>query len=343
MTRNETVEAVEVAEAADAGRIGTMRAVSPRYWGGSPQSLEVIEVERPVPGPVEILVRVRAAGVNPTDWWSRKHGDGGAGLFGDPPILGYDVSGVVEAVGFGVALFAPGDEVFGMPRFPRQAGAYAQYVTGPPRHFARKPANVDHVHAAALPLAALTAWQALTDTAQVRPGQRVLIHAAAGGVGHLAVQIAKHLGAYVIGTASAAKHEFVRGLGADEVIDYTKVDFSRELRDVDVVIDAIGGDYWARSLQTMRRGGTLISLAEPPGEGEVRQAAQAGVRACFTLVEPDHVGMAAIAGMVEARQLRVRVDTVFPLERAAAAHEVGEAGRTTGKIVLAVDSGRRHW
>jgi len=332
-TTNEMTAAADADPAAPA--VPRMRAVSPRRWGGAPDTLDLIEVDRPVPGPVEILVRVHAAGVNPTDWWSRVHG--GGELFNDPPILGYDVSGVVEQVGFGVALFAPGDEVFGMPRFPHQAGAYAQYVTGPPRHFARKPAALDHVHAAALPLAALTAWQALTDTAQVRPGQRVLIHAAAGGVGHLAVQIAKHLGAHVIGTAREPKHEFLRGLGADEVIDYSRVDFARDLRDVDVVIDAIGGDYWARSLRTMRAGGTLISLAEPPGESEIRQAAQAGVRACFTLVEPDHAGMEAIAALAGSGTLRVRVETVLPLEQAGAAHELGEAGRTTGKIVLTVD------
>lgn len=192
-----------------------MRAII-QESAGDPEVLTLAEVDRPEPMPTEVLVRVHAAGVNATDWKSRTVG----GLLGDPPaILGWDVSGAVEAVGLGVTRFRPGDEVFGMPRFPHKAGGYAEYVTAPSRHFTRKPAGLDHVHATALPLAALTAWQVLHDTANVQPGQRVLIHAAAGGVGHLAVQLAKHLGAYVIGTARGSKHAFVHALGADEVID----------------------------------------------------------------------------------------------------------------------------
>ncbi|MGW0810855.1 NADP-dependent oxidoreductase [Nonomuraea sp. NPDC002799] len=310
-----------------------MRAMSPRTWGG-PEVLTEIEVERPSPGPIEILVRVHAAGVNPTDWKSRA--SGGLGLWGEPVILGYDVSGVVEATGLGVTLFRPGDEVFGMPRFPHQAGAYAEYVTAPTRHFARKPATIDHLQAAALPLAALTAWQSLTETADLRPGQRVLIHAAAGGVGHLAVQIAKARGAYVIGTAREAKHPFLLALGADEVIDYTQVDFAEAVRDVDVVLDTIGGDYGLRSLRVLRRGGTLVSLASWADVPPAGEAERLGIRTGFTFVEPDHAGLRAIAGLVEAGRLRAEIDTVLPLEQAAKAHEQGETGRTTGKIVLTV-------
>ncbi|NEE28903.1 NADP-dependent oxidoreductase, partial [Streptomyces sp. SID7982] len=188
-----------------------MRAISQSVYGG-PEVLEEVRLPRPVAGPSQIVVAVRAAGVNPTDWKHR-----GQAMFLDrlPLVLGWDVSGVVESVGFGVTLFKPGDEVFGMLPYPYGVGSHAEFTVGPTRAFAHKPEGVDHVQAAALPLAALTARQALVDTADVRPGQRVLIHAAAGGVGHLAVQIAKSLGAYVIGTASAAKHDFVRGLGAD--------------------------------------------------------------------------------------------------------------------------------
>jgi len=310
-----------------------MRAMSLRSWGG-PEVLTEIEMDRPEPGATEILVRVHAAGVNPTDWKSRAHG--GLDLWGEPVILGYDVSGVVEAVGLGVTLFRPGDEVFGMPRFPHQAGAYAQYVTAPARHFARKPAMIDHVQAAALPLAALTAWQSLTETANLRAGQRVLIHAAAGGVGHLAVQIAKARGAYVIGTARGAKHPFLRRLGADELIDYTRVDFAEAARDIDVVIDTIGGDYGPRSLRVLRKGGVLISLSSPTEVPPVEEAEERGIRCGFTLVEPDYAGMKAIAGLVEAGRLRAEIDNVLPLEQAAKAHEQGETGRTTGKIVLTV-------
>ncbi|GIJ73590.1 NADP-dependent oxidoreductase [Virgisporangium ochraceum] len=312
----------------------TMRAISPVTWG-DPDVLTEITVPRPTPLPTEILVRVHAAGVNPTDWKARA--SGGFRLWGDPPILGFDVSGVVEAVGAGVTLFRPGDEVFGMPWFPRQAGAYAEYVTAPARHFARKPVTIDHVAAAALPLAALTAWQALVDTADVRPGQRVLVHAAAGGVGHLAVQIAKARGAYVLGTARAAKHGFLRGIGVDEPIDYTAVDFASAVGDIDVVVDAIGGEYGERSLRVLRPGGILVSLPSPAEDRWVGPAAALGVRAGFMLVEPDGAGLREIAALVERGELAVTVDAVLPLAEAAKAHELGETGRTTGKLVLAVE------
>ncbi|MFI6051752.1 NADP-dependent oxidoreductase [Streptomyces violascens] len=311
----------------------TMRAISPLRWGG-PEVLAEIETERPEPGPAEILVRVHAAGVNPADWKVRA--SGGLAVMGTPPILGWDVSGTVEAVGFGVTLYRPGDEVFGMPRFPHQAGAYAEYVTAPARHFVPKPAGIDHIQAAALPLASLTAYQSLIETARLAAGQRVLIHAAAGGVGHLAVQIAKAHGAYVIGTASAAKHDFVRGLGADEVIDYTAVDFTEAVRDVDVVLDPIGDAYGSRSLKVLRRGGVLVSIASPDEDGLLAEAADLGVRAGFTLVEADYAGMRAIAALVEEGRLRAEIDTVFDLADAAKAHEYGERGRTQGKLVLRV-------
>ncbi|MEU8679747.1 NADP-dependent oxidoreductase [Streptomyces sp. NPDC048611] len=312
-----------------------MRAVSQDTAGG-PEVLKVITTDRPVPGPTEILVRVHAAGVNPTDWKTRGGGRFLDGSSEQPFILGFDVSGVVEAVGLGVTLFAPGDQVFGMPRFPHPAGTYAEYVTAPARHFAHLPAGLDHVHGAALPLAALTAWQALVDTADVQPGARVLIHAAAGGVGHLAVQIAKSRGAYVIGTARKAKHEFLRDLGADELVDYTEQDFATAVRDVDLVFDTIGGDYVARSLRTLRPGGSLVSIVPPDDTFPTDQAREAGVRTAFVLVEPDRSGLQAVADLVNAGKLRVNVETAVPLEDAAKAHALGETGRTTGKIVLTV-------
>ncbi|MEU8030048.1 NADP-dependent oxidoreductase [Streptomyces sp. NPDC049099] len=311
-----------------------MRAVS-QDRAGAPDVLKVVEVPRPVPGRGEILVRVRAAGVNPADWKTRERGVFADGS-GMPFTLGFDVAGVVEAVGAGVTLFGAGDEVFGMPRFPHPAGAYAEYVTAPARHFAPRPQGLTAVEAGALPLAALTAWQALVDTADVRPGQRVLVHAAAGGVGHLAVQIAKARGAYVIGTARAAKHELLRSLGADEVIDYRAQDFAETVRDVDVVLDSLGGPHCVRSLRTLRPGGTLVALLPPDGTFPVEEAEAAGVRAVFMLVEPDHAGLRGIASLVEQGCLRVLVDQVFPLEEAARAHALGETGRTTGKIVLSV-------
>ncbi|MFD9266502.1 NADP-dependent oxidoreductase [Streptomyces goshikiensis] len=306
-----------------------MRAVVVSQWGG-PEVLTETETDRPEPGMGEILVRVHAAGVNPVDWKTRE--SGGLIPWGPVPAVGWDVSGTVEAVGGGVTLFQPGDEVFGMPRFPQQAGAYAEYVTAPARHFARKPGGIDHVGAAALPLAALTAWQALVDTAGLLAGQRVLVHAAAGGVGHFAVQIAKARGAYVIGTASAGKHELLRELGADEVIDYRSTAFEDAVSDVDIVIDAIGGEYGERSLKVLKAGGHLVTLPGPDGV----PAEAPGVRTGWTLVEPDYRGLVEIAALVEAGSLRPVIDTVLPLAQAAKAHEIGEQGRTTGKIVLTV-------
>ncbi|MFJ2748648.1 MULTISPECIES: NADP-dependent oxidoreductase [unclassified Streptomyces] len=306
-----------------------MRAIVVNEWGG-PENLVEREIDRPEPGLGEVLVRVHAAGVNPVDWKTR---DSGALIaWGEHPIVGWDVSGTVEAVGPGVTVHAPGDEVYGMPHFPRQAGGYAQYVTAPARHFAAKPATLDHVQAAALPLAALTAWQALVDTAGVSAGQRVLVHAAAGGVGHLAVQIAKARGAYVIGTASAGKHALLRELGADEVIDYRTTDFEDAVSDVDIVIDAVGGEYTQRSLKVLKAGGHLVTL---PGPDSLPADPQ-GVHASWVLVEPDLAGLREIAALVEQGLLKPLVDTVLPLEQAARAHEIGEQGRTTGKIVLTV-------
>ncbi|MFJ7264275.1 NADP-dependent oxidoreductase [Streptomyces globosus] len=305
-----------------------MRAVVVSQWGG-PEVLTETEVDRPEPGLGEILVRVHAAGVNPVDWKTRA--SGALVAWDRVPVVGWDVSGVVEAVGPGVTLYRPGDEVYGMPRFPRQAGGYAEYVTAPARHFAPKPASLDHVQAAALPLAALTAWQALVDTAGVTAGQRVLVHAAAGGVGHLAVQIAKARGAYVIGTASAAKHGVLRGLGADELVDYRTEDFAEAVSDVDVVLDALGGEVAERSLRVLKPGGHLVTLPGP----DVPAAAD-GVRASFVVVEPDLRGLEEITALVEQGLLKPLVETVLPLEQAAKAHEIGEQGRTTGKIVLTV-------
>ncbi|MFI6521924.1 NADP-dependent oxidoreductase [Spirillospora sp. NPDC050679] len=312
----------------------TMRAISQDVLGG-PEVLKEVRLPRPVPGPSEILVRVRAAGLNPTDW---KHRSTGL-MLGEPPfVLGWDVSGVVEATGVGVTLFRPGDEVFGMLPYPFGGGSHAEYAKGPARAFAHKPSGIDHVQAGALPLAALTAWQALVDTADLRAGQRVLVHAAAGGVGHLAVQIAKARGAHVTGTASAAKHGFVRGLGADEMIDYRNADFTEAVRDADVVVDSQGSEHALRSLRSLRPGGTLVSLRLDQGVPALKEeAARRGVRAEVMLAEADREGMKAIAGLVEAGRLRAEIAGTFPLADAAGAHALGETGRTAGKLVLTVD------
>ncbi|XHM62302.1 NADP-dependent oxidoreductase [Streptomyces iranensis] len=313
-----------------------MRAVVQDAPGG-PEVLRVAEVARPEPLPTEVLVRVHAAGVNPVDWKTRQ-GGGMAGVLGEPPFtLGWDVSGVVEEVGFGVTTLAPGDEVYGMPWFPRQAGGYAEFVTGPARQFARRPATLSHEAAAAVPLAALTAWQILVDTAKVEAGQRVLVHAAAGGVGHFAVQFARHLGATVVGTARESRHEWLGRLGAAELIDYTKQRFEDTVGNVDVVIDLLGEEYDAtstRSLEVLEKGGLLVAV--PGGVSpELREAADARtVRTSPFLVEPDGAALTTIAGLIDQGAVEVEVEEVFPLEEAARAHRQGEDGHTRGKLVL---------
>ena len=320
--------------------MSSMRAVVQHSFGG-PDVLRVEEVPRPVPLPTEVLVRVHAAGINPVDWKTRV-GGAMAGVLGEPPFtLGWDVSGVVAEVGFGVTTLKVGDEVYGMPWFPRAVGGYAEYVTAPARQFARKPATISHEQAAAVPLAALTAWQALVDTADVQPGQRVLIHAAAGGVGHFAVQFAKHLGAHVTGTASRSRHDWLTALGADELIDYTTTRFEEAAKDIDVVIDLVGDarhNTSTRSLDVLRPGGLIVAIPAGVSPQLLQAAQKRGLRTSAFLVEPDGPALARIAALIDAGEVKVEVEEVFPLEQAAQAHTRGESDRTRGKLVLRVTS-----
>ncbi|MBP0454496.1 MULTISPECIES: NADP-dependent oxidoreductase [unclassified Kitasatospora] len=307
-----------------------MRAVIQKSFGG-PEVLEVVETERPAPLGGEVLVRVHASGVNPVDVAVRS---GAYPLLGEPPYgVGWDISGVVEEAGPG-ARFKVGDEVFGMPFFPRAATGYADYVAVPSRQVARKPATLDHVQAAALPLSALTAWQGLVDAAQLSEGQRVLVHRAAGGVGHYAVQIAKARGAHVIALASEPKHEFVRGLGADEVIDYRTTDYTEVVRDVDVVFDS--SSEGTRALSVLRPGGTLVSIMEHWNQELAARIEAAGRRFAGVSVEPDYASLEAIAALVDAGRIRPHVAETFPLADAGKAHELVGSGRVQGKVVLTV-------
>lgn len=307
-----------------------MRAVTQQVFGG-PAVLAVAEVATPVPLPTEVLVAVRAAGINPVDGVVRS---GAMPMLGQPPfVLGWDVSGVVAEVVPGVTRFQVGDEVYGMPLFPRAAGGYAEFVAAPSRQLARMPRTLDHAHAAALPLAGLTAYQSLVEIADVRAGQRVLVHAAGGGVGHLAVQLAKDRGAHVIGTASSGKHEFVRSLGADEVIDYRAVDFAAVVRDLDVVLELVGGDYGTRSIEVLRPGGLLITAVERTNTELAARTVAAGRRFAGITVEPDGAGLEHLAALVDAGRLRVHVEHAVGLADATKAHEL-LAGGLRGKAVL---------
>ncbi|MFI9203165.1 NADP-dependent oxidoreductase [Streptomyces sp. NPDC053048] len=307
-----------------------MRAVIQKSFGG-PEVLETVETERPTPLASDVLVRVHASAVNPVDVAVRA---GAFPLLGEPPFgVGWDISGVVEEVGPG-ARFKPGDEVYGMPFFPRAATGYADYVAVPSRQVARKPATLDHVHAAAVPLAALTAWQGLVDAAGVREGQRVLIHRAAGGVGHFAVQIAKARGAHVIALASEPKHDFVRGLGADEIIDYRTTDYTEAAGDVDAVFDS--SSQGTRSLEILRPGGTLVSIMEHGDRELAARIEAAGRRFAGISVEPDYASLEAITDLIDAGRIRPHVSRTFPLAEAGKAHELVASGSVQGKVVLTV-------
>lgn len=306
-----------------------MHAIVQSTFGG-PEVLAYTETDVPEPGPGEVLLTVAGAGVNPGDAVLR------AGRVPDlvtlPWTPGTDVAGVVERVGDGVTRLVPGDEVYGMLAVtPR--GAYAEFTVVPADALALAPKNIDLAHAGAVPLVTVTAWQALAVLAQVRPGDRVLIHAAAGGVGHVAVQLAKELGAYVIGTARAANHDLLLGLGADELIDYTTTDFRTSIAPVDAVLDLVGGSYGPRSLDVLRPDGLLIGASIDPGTDE-RQAAARGLRYAWVTAEPSGQLLKQITDRIEAGRLRVAVQRTYPLAEAVEAHRAIEAKRTTGKIVL---------
>ena len=306
-----------------------MRIIRQHVLGG-PEVLQLEEAPRPEPGPGEVLVRQAAAGVNPVDWKVRARGR----FLGDPPFtVGWDVAGVVEE-GEG---FEPGERVFGMPRFPKEAAAYAEYVTAPSDELARTPDALSDVETGAIPLAGLTAWQALVDIAGVQPGQRVLILAAAGGVGHFAVQIAKARGAYVIGTARFAKEAFLEELGVDEAVDYTADPVESVVSDVDLVLDLVGGESTQPTIACLRDGGLFIAVPSASALDKLKELAGERVRVTGVLVHPDRAGLEALADLAEAGQLKVSIDQTFPLEQAPQAHQWGETGRTQGKLVLTVD------
>jgi NADPH:quinone reductase-like Zn-dependent oxidoreductase len=312
-----------------------MKAVVMGEHGG-PRVLEVRDVDRPAPQSNEVLIRRAAAGVNPVDTQVRA-GSWVLEEMGKPPmILGWDIAGTVEEAGAGASGFAPGDRVLGMLRFPALGQCDAEYVAAPSGHIARTPDSLTDEEAGALPMAGLTAWQALVGTAGVGEGDRVLIQAAAGGVGHLAVQIAKARGARVIGTARADKHDFLRDLGVDEPVDYTAAPIEEAISDADVVVDLVSEDDAGLlgSLGTLRKGGLLVVIAGDLTDAVNNAAAQQGKRATEMLVSPDQAGLESLAALVEEDALRVVIAESFPLERAAEAHERLESGRVSGKLVL---------
>lgn len=300
------------------------------------------DVPRPTPETGEVLVRVRAAGVNPLDWLIC---DGTITALRDEPCPwtpGWDASGVVEAVGDGVTGFEPGDPVYGMARLPGGGGTFAEYATMSAEAVVPKPASLPHVEAAAVPMAGQTAVHALYETGGLTPGQRVLVHAAAGGVGHMAVQFAANTGAHVVGTASGYNEEYLRGLGVDEVVDYREERFEDVLDEVDLVLDAVGGDVLERSVQVARRGGVVVTLPERPSEAVVegvRDDHGVDVRFFDVVLDSDPVTLRVVSGAVEGGVVEPTVSDTYPLSRAREALDRSADGHVRGKLVLEVTEG----
>ena len=308
----------------------TMKAARGHAYGG-PEVLKIEEAPRPEPAADEILVRVVAAGVNPVDAKVR------AGMFKQPGaqmpfIPGYDISGVVEKTGAKATKFKAGDEVYAYLNLKR-GGAYAEYAIAKESELAAKPKTLTHEEAAAVPLAALTAWQALIEKAKMTDGQTVLIHGGSGGVGSFAVQIAKARGAKVIATASAANQDFLKELGADQAIDYRAQKFEDVAKDVDVVLDTVAGETLKRSYDVVKKGGIIVSVLDPPDKAELEKR---GIRGTVFLVEPNAEQLAQIAQLIDAKKVKPFVSQTFPLAEAAKAQAAIETGHTRGKIVLRV-------
>ncbi len=313
----------------------SMRHVSYDRFGDR-DVLQVTTAEIPEPGPGQVLVRVHGAGLNPIDWKTRK----GLGFAARqieanlPWTPGYDVAGEVVAVGEDVTTLAPGDRVMGMIGFPERGGGYASHAVANADEFAIVPEELDLLAAGALPLAALTAWQALFEVAKLEAGQKILIHAGAGGVGHFAAQFALERGAHVVATASAANRDFLAELGVHEVIDYRTTDVAEECYGLDVVLDLIGGEVGKRSLHTLGEHGVLVTIPTVTADEIISAAEEMGLRAHGMTVRPDAFHLDEIAELIEDGDVRVHLDQVFPLDQVADAHELLEGGHVRGKLVL---------
>jgi NADPH:quinone reductase-like Zn-dependent oxidoreductase len=298
---------------------------------GKEDVLTYKEVEKPAPQADEVLVKVHVAAVNPVDWKIR---DG----FGEklglklPVTLGCEIAGTVEIVGEGVENFKADDAVFGYISLQRNGG-YAEYAIVKTGEIVQKPESIDFENAAAIPVGALTSWQAIFDKAGLQNGQKILIHGAAGGVGSMAVQLAKAKGAYIFGTASGKNEQFVKDLGVDRFIDYTKEKFEEVVKDVDVVFDTVGGDTLERSFQTLKKGGFLVTTVQPPPEDLAKKF---DVKVAMVNVVPNAEQLAEITELVESGKIKTHVETVLPFSEVKKAHELSESGRTRGKIVLTV-------
>jgi NADPH:quinone reductase-like Zn-dependent oxidoreductase len=319
----------------------TMRAALLDAPGG-PDAFRIGEAPYPDRVNAEFLVKVVASSVNPIDAKTRAGRGVSAAIHSWPAVLGHDFSGVVVEAPYSASPLRPGDEVFGMVMVPRYGGSYAEYVAVPSLSVVRKPSTLSHIEAAAVPLAALTAWGMVVEVAKAHDGQRMLIHAGSGGVGHFAVQFASYFGAHVIATASGSKASWLRSLGAAEVIDHTSTRFEDVVHDADVVIDLVGNvhdETGTRSLSVLRPGGLIVNAPTGSWPGFAEDVAAAGLRGTDYKVAPDGTTLAVIARLLEAGNVRVHVDRIHALEQLAQAHREIEDGHTRGKIVVKVAEG----
>ena len=311
-----------------------MKAVILKAPGGV-ENLVIQDMDKPSIKSGEVLIQVKAISINPVDIKTRN----GKGIYGrikdeKPLVLGWDISGmVVESQD---AKFQIGDEVFGMINFPGHGKAYAEYVATPASQLARKPQNISHEEAAATTLVALTAWQALVTNANVQKGQNVLIHAASGGVGHIAVQIAKYLGATVVGTSSAKNKDFVLSLGADAHIDYHDYDWANHPREFDFVLDTIGNDNIDKSLEVTKEDGSIISIPTGLNEEVTAKAASKGVKGYFILVQSNGDDMEKISKLLEKGIIKPHISKTYGFDQIQEAHVQQETGRTVGKLIITV-------
>ncbi|UKT65710.1 NADP-dependent oxidoreductase [Pedobacter mucosus] len=311
-----------------------MRAVILKDFGGV-ENFEITVLPIPTPTSNQVLVKLEAISVNPIDVKTRA-GKGIAGLVANemPAILGWDIAGIITEIGSDVNDFQLGDEVFGMLAFPKLGKAYAEYIVADINDLAIKPKNISFTEAAAAPLAALTAWQAMTTFTKIKNGDRVLIHAASGGVGHYAIQIAKYFGAYVIGTSSSANKDFVLSIGADEHVDYQSQPFENVIADIDFVLDTMGGEYIDRSLKIMKKGSTIVSLPSGLNETVVEKADVLGINGFTIKAKPSKEDMKILASLMSEGYLRSHISKTFYIDQIADAHLQIESGKTVGKIVL---------
>ncbi|HXR84997.1 MAG TPA: NADP-dependent oxidoreductase [Hanamia sp.] len=305
---------------------------------GPPEVLRITEVEKPEPNEDQVLLQIKSVGINPVDTKVRAGTSGFSKQISLPAIIGWDISGIIQKTGKNVSGFKIGDEVFGCVGFPGLGNAYAEYTVADPNILAVKPANISFDEAAAIPIAGLTAYQAINDEMKVSSGQKILIQAAAGGVGHLAVQFAKLNGAYVYGTASEKNEKFLKSLGIDKVIDYKKEKFDEIVHNLDSVLDAMGGEVLYGSISCVKRGGVAVCLPSSTKNDPkaIDMAAEKGVKLIWPMMRSDGNELRLIARLLEEKKIKVKIDKIFTLDQIAWAHKAVETHGTSGKVVVRI-------